>query len=96
MKAPKKRTLVSSDWAAKNILRDKANYDMRKIFNHSFKTGDKNQIDVKERRHSKFETGKFNKVDLLVESEQGKLIVVEIQNNREIHYLERVLYAHPN
>lgn len=39
------------------------------------------------------EADKFNRVDLLVENEQGELILIEIQHNRERHYLKRLLYG---
>ena len=39
------------------------------------------------------ETAKYNRVDLLVENKQGELYVIEVQNERESHYLERLLFG---
>lgn len=39
------------------------------------------------------ELDKFNRVDILAESEEGELTIVEIQNNRELTYFHRMLYG---
>ena len=36
---------------------------------------------------------KFNRVDIKALNSKGEIIIVEIQNTREIHYLERILYG---
>lgn len=36
---------------------------------------------------------KFNRVDVKAKNSNGEIIIIEIQNTREIHYLERVLYG---
>ena len=36
---------------------------------------------------------KFNRVDIKALNSKGEIILVEIQNTREIHYLERILYG---
>jgi len=94
MTAQKQRTLVSFDWAAKSILRDKANFDILEGF---LTTLLKQEIKIKSilesESNQEYETDKFNKVDLIVENVRGELIVVEVQNNREVHYFERMLYG---
>ena len=39
------------------------------------------------------ESDKFNKVDLLVKNQQGELIIIEVQNNKEHDYFQRMLYS---
>ena len=36
---------------------------------------------------------KFNRVDIKALNSKGEIIIVEIQNTREVHYLERILYG---
>ena len=36
---------------------------------------------------------KFNRVDIKALNSKGEIILVEIQNTRELHYLERILYG---
>ena len=36
---------------------------------------------------------KFNRVDVLAENSKGELIIIEIQNNAEIYYFQRMLYG---
>jgi len=39
------------------------------------------------------ESDKFNRVDIKALNSKGEIIIVEIQNTREVHYLERILYG---
>ena len=48
---------------------------------------------LKSESNAQFEQDKFNRVDLLVEDTQGELIFIEIQHNRETHYLKHLLYG---
>jgi predicted transposase/invertase (TIGR01784 family) len=90
----RERTLVSFDWAIKNILRDKANFDILEGFLCTLLKKELKILSILEsegnQQHSE---DKFNRVDLAVEDEEGELIIIEIQNNREVHYLERLLYG---
>ena len=36
---------------------------------------------------------KFNRVDMLAENHRGELVIIEIQNNRELDYFHRMLYG---
>lgn len=88
------RTLVSFDWALKHILRDKANFG---VLNGLLSALLNDQITVQSVLESESnrdnETAKYNRVDLLVENKQGELYVIEVQNERESHYLERLLFG---
>jgi predicted transposase/invertase (TIGR01784 family) len=89
-----KSNFIRFDWAAKRLLRQKSNFvvlegllstllgeDIRiqKILESE---GNKNSAD-----------DKFNRVDLLAENSKGELIIVEVQNNRELDYFHRMLYG---
>jgi len=88
------RTLVSFDWAAKKILRDKANFDILEGFLSTLLKQDIKIVSLLESESNRDdESDKFNRVDLVVEDQNKELIVVEIQNSREVHYLKRLLYG---
>ncbi len=88
------RTLVSFDWAIKNILRDKANYDVLEGFLSTLLEKDIKILSlVESESNQQYESDKFNRVDLVVEDEHGEVFIIEVQNDREIHYLERLLYG---
>ena len=36
---------------------------------------------------------KFNRADIKAKNSKGEIIIVEIQNTRELYYLERILYG---
>ncbi len=48
---------------------------------------------LESKSNQQYETDKFNRVDLIVKNDKGELLAVEVQNNRESHYLERLLYG---
>lgn len=78
----------------KHLLRDKANHAVLEGLMTSllgerftivrFLESEGNQTD---------ETDKFNRVDMLVENGRGELVIVEIQNSRELTYFHRMLYG---
>lgn len=64
----KKRTLISFDWAIKNILRDKANHDVLEGFLSTLLDKDITILSVLESEgNQQDESDKFNRVDLAVE-----------------------------
>ncbi len=88
------RPLVSFDWAIKYLLREKANFDILEGFLTALLRQDLHIRSLLESESNQEDrTDKFNRVDLLVENDQHELIIIEVQSNREIHYLERVLYG---
>ena len=40
-----------------------------------------------------FLSDKFNRVDMLAENSKGELVIIEVQNNRELDYFHRMLYG---
>ena len=86
--------LVRFDWAMKRLLRHKTNFVVLEGFLSSL-LGE--QIHIKHLLESEGNkedvTDKFNRVDLLAENSKEELIIVEVQNNREIDYFLRMLYG---
>lgn len=85
---------IRFDWAMKRMLRDKANFVVleglltvlfeRKITILEILESESNQLSADD---------KFNRVDIKAKEENGDIIIVEVQNTRELYYLERVLYG---
>ena len=89
-----KNILIRFDWAMKYILRDKANFDILEGFLSALLQESITILKILESESNQDDkTDKFNKVDLLVEDSKKRRIIIEIQNNRERHYLERLLYG---
>jgi hypothetical protein len=66
----KTRTLVSFDWAIKNILRDKANYDVLEGFLSTLLDQDIKILSLLESEsNQEDQSDKLNRVDLSVEDE---------------------------
>jgi len=83
----KNRPLISFDWAIKNMLRNKANYDILEGFLSVLLKQDIKILSILESEgNQEYPTDKFNRVDLVVEDENKEIIIVEVQNNREVHY----------
>ena len=86
--------LIRFDWAMKNILRNKANFDILEGFLSALLKEDIKVLNLIESESNKEEEKqKFNRVDLLVQDSQGRKIIIEIQNQREADYIERLLWG---
>ena len=86
--------LVRFDWAMKHLLRDKANFDVLEGFLTALLNEDIKILHILESESNQdAENMKFNRVDLLVEDSRQRKIIIEIQNNRETDYLERLLFG---
>jgi len=71
------------------MLRNKANHDILEGFLSVLLKQDLKVLSVLESEsNQEYPTDKFNRVDLVVEDENKEIVVVEVQNNREVHYLE--------
>lgn len=89
-----KDNFIRFDWAMKRLLRDKSNYVVLEGFLSTlleedlrisrFLESESNQTD---------ETDKFNRADILVEDSKGRLLVIKIQNYRELYYYHQMLYG---
>jgi predicted transposase/invertase (TIGR01784 family) len=88
------KRLVTFDWAAKKLLRSKANFGILEGFLSELLYEDikiKQLLESESNKEKK--EGKFNRVDLLVENSKGELIIIEVQNQRENDYFQRMLYG---
>ena len=85
---------IRFDWAMKRLLRDKANFSVlegllttllnEKITINKLLESESNQED---------EYDKQNRVDLLAENDKGELFIIEVQNNTEYAYFQRMLFG---
>lgn len=85
---------IRFDWAIKRLLRQKANFDVLEGFLTVF-LGEKVTIQEIPESESNQQTAddKFNRVDIKALNSKGEIIIIEIQNTRELYYLERILYG---
>ena len=86
--------LVRFDWAAKRILRDKANFGVLEglltvLLNEKITIS---QI-LESESNQNYRDEKFNRVDIKAINSKGEIIIVEIQLTRELYYLERILFG---
>ena len=89
-----KMDLVRFDWAAKRLLRDKSNFIVLEGFLSTL-LGENIRIQkmLESEGNQKTCDDKFNRVDMLAEDSKGQLIIIEVQNNRELDYFHRMLYG---
>ena len=85
---------IRFDWAAKRMLRDKANFAvleglMTVLIGEQMKI---EEILESEGNQSSAED-KFNRVDVMARNSRGEYIIVEVQLAREVYFIERMLYG---
>lgn len=86
--------LIRFDWFIKKMLRDKSDYKVLEGFLTALLKKDIQILNILESEGNQDkEDSKFNRVDILVEDNNKEKIIIEIQNDRESDYLERVLYG---
>ena len=87
---------IRFDWAMKRLLRNRANFSVLEgLLSTLFE--EKMVIQkVLESGSLQEEFVKNNRVDLLVKNSKGNLILIEVQNNNEYAYFERVLFGTSN
>ncbi len=85
---------IRFDWAIKRLLRQKANFDVLEGFLTVF-LGEKITImELLESESNQLSADdKFNRVDIKAMNSKGEIIIIEVQNTRELYYLERILYG---
>ena len=85
---------IRFDWAMKRLLRDKANYGVLEGF---LTTLLNKNIKIKKLLESESnqetEDDKQNRVDMLAEDEHGELYIIEVQNETEVAYFQRMLFG---
>lgn len=85
---------VRFDWAIKRLLRQKANFDVLEGFLTVFLGEKVTILEILESESNQLSAeDKFNRVDIKARNSKDEIIIIEIQNTRELYYLERVLYG---
>ena len=85
---------IRFDWAIKRLLRQKANFDVLEGFLTVFLGEKINIVEILESEsNQQTASDKFNRVDVKALNSKGEIVIIEIQNTRELYYLERVLYG---
>lgn len=85
---------IRFDWAMKRLLRDKANFAVLEGLITTL-LGEKMTIQklLESESNQESEYDKYNRVDILAENTSGELFIVEIQNNNEFAYFQRMLFG---
>jgi predicted transposase/invertase (TIGR01784 family) len=90
----KVRKLISFDWAIKKILRSKANFEILEGFLSELLFDEIKITEILESESNKDSVDdKFNRLDIKVKNSKFEIILIEIQYNRELDYLQRMLYG---
>ena len=86
--------IIRFDWAAKRLLRNKANYAVLEGL-VTVLLGEKiSIIEILESESNQSSASdKFNRVDIKAKDSKDNIILIEIQLTREWYYLQRVLYG---
>ena len=85
---------IRFDWAVKRLLRQKANFGVLDGFLTVMLREEVRILEILESEgNQESADDKFNRVDIKAKNSKDEIIIVEIQNTREVHYLERILYG---
>ena len=85
---------VRFDWAIKRLLRQKANFDVLEGFLTVFLGEKVTILEIMESESNQLSAeDKLNRVDIKARNSKDEIIIIEIQNTRELYYLERILYG---
>jgi predicted transposase/invertase (TIGR01784 family) len=85
---------IRFDWAIKKLLRSKANFSILEGFLSELLGQDIKIIEILDSESNKeTEDDKFNRVDILVKEASDQIIIIEIQNTRELDYFLKILYS---
>ena len=86
--------LIRFDWAAKRLLRQKANFVVLEGL-LSVLLNDRITIVrmLESEGNKEHAEDKFNRLDMLAENDRGELVIIEVQNYRELDYFHRMLYG---
>ena len=85
---------IRFDWAVKRLLRNKANFGVLEGFLTVLLGEPIRIVEILESEgNQQRENDKFNRVDIKARNSKDEIIIVEVQNTREIYYLERILFG---
>src|ERR1700733_3347376 len=86
--------LVHFDWAIKNLLRNKANFDILEGFlSELLQTKVTIETLLESESNKNDKNDRSNRVDLLVLTEAKEHVIIEVQASMEWDYLSRILYG---
>ena len=86
--------LVRFDWFIKFMFRDKSDFDILEGFLSELFKEDIKILEILESEGNQSKKkDKFNRVDIMIKNSKGEHIIVEVQNNEEYDYLQRILYG---
>ncbi|MBF0098961.1 MAG: Rpn family recombination-promoting nuclease/putative transposase [Magnetococcales bacterium] len=90
----KRRSLISFDWALKRLLRSKANFEILEGFLSELLMENIQIVEILESEsNQESRDDKYNRVDLKVKNARGAFIQIEVQYERELDYLHRLIYG---
>jgi len=88
------RNLIRFDWAIKRLLRNNADYFVLEGFlSELLKEDIAIQSILESENNQRIDSDKFNRVDLLVKNSKDELIIIEIQNQSEFDYFQRMSFG---
>ena len=85
---------IRFDWAMKRLLRNKANFGVLEGFLTTLLEQPihiKSLLESESNQESEYD--KYNRVDMLAENDKGQLFIIEVQNNNEYAYFQRILFG---
>jgi predicted transposase/invertase (TIGR01784 family) len=86
--------LVRFDWFIKYMFRDKSDFDILEGFLSELLKDSIQILEILESEGNQTKKkDKFNRVDVMIKNSKGELMIVEVQNNEEYDYLQRILYG---
>ena len=86
--------LIRFDWAAKRLLRQKSNFVVLEGLLSVLLNDRITIVRMLESEGNKENAeDKFNRLDMLAENDRGELVIIEVQNYRELDYFHRMLYG---
>lgn len=90
----KRKNLIRFDWAIKRLLRNKADFIVLEGFlSELLKEPIVIDSILESEGNQQAENDKFNRVDVLVKNSNGEFVIIEIQNQNEFDYFQRMAYG---
>ncbi|MCC8177108.1 MAG: Rpn family recombination-promoting nuclease/putative transposase [Bacteroidales bacterium] len=92
--ATKDSFYIRFDWAAKRLLRDKANFAILEGFLSALLGERVTILEILESESNRLNPyDKYNVVDIKARNHRGEVIIIEVQNLYEMDFVKRILYG---
>jgi predicted transposase/invertase (TIGR01784 family) len=86
--------LVRFDWFIKYMFRDKSDFDILEGFLSELLKENIQILEILESEANQTKKeDKFNRVDVMIKDAKDELMIVEVQNNEEFDYFQRILFG---